>query len=197
MKTLSIMKALLFVVLLPSALGAAEYRCADTIISAGDTSGELLMKCGEPDWKQSHTEEIIETPDKDSRRKTIISVDEWTYNLGPDRFIRIFKLRDGKVVDVGSGGYGTAKEQAGRTPCSDQIISVGDSATDVMAKCGKPAWLDKREEVIREQLDDNTARKVSVIVEEWTYNFGPNQFLRIFTFRNGRVTDIRTGGYGN
>jgi hypothetical protein len=197
MKTLSIVKALLFVVLLPSALVAAEYRCADTIISVGDTSGELLMKCGEPDWKQSHAEEIIDTLDKDSRRKTIISVDEWTYNLGPDRFMRIFKLRDGKVADVRSGGYGTAKEQAGRTPCSDRIISVGDSAADVMAKCGKPAWQDKREEVIREQLDDNTARKVSVTVEEWTYNFGPNQFLRIFTFRNGRVTDVRTGSYGN
>jgi len=197
MKTLSIVKALLLVVLLPPTLMAAEYRCADTIISVGDTSGELLMKCGEPDWKQSHAEEIIETLDKDSKRRTIISVDEWTYNLGPDRFMRIFKLRDGKVVDVRSGGYGSAKEQAGRSQCGDQIISVGDSAADVMAKCGKPAWQDKREEVIRGQLDDNTVRKVSVTVEDWTYNFGPNQFLRIFTFRNGKVTDVRTGGYGN
>jgi hypothetical protein len=197
MKTLSIVTALLLVVLWPFAHVAAEYRCADTVISVGDTSGELLMKCGEPDWKQSHAEEIIETIDKDSKRKIIISVDEWTYNLGPDRFMRIFKLRDGKVVDVRSGGYGSAKEQSGRSQCSDQIISVGDSAAEVMAKCGKPAWQDKREEVIREQLDDNTVRKVSVIVEDWTYNFGPNQFLRIFTFRNGKVTDVRTGGYGN
>ena len=197
MKILSIVTVLLLVGLLPSALVAEEYRCADAIISVGDTSGELLMKCGEPDWKQSHAEEIIETLDKDSKRKTIISADEWTYNLGPDRFMRIFKLRDGKVVDVRSGGYGTSKEKAGRSQCSDQIISVGDSAADVMAKCGKPAWQDKREEVIREQLDDNTARKVVVTVEDWTYNFGPNQFLRIFTFRNGKVADVRTGGYGN
>jgi hypothetical protein len=191
------MTALLLVVLLPSALVAAEYRCADKIISVGDTGGELLIACGESDWKQSHAEEIIETIDKDSKRKIIISVDEWTYNLGPDRFMRIFKLRDGKVVDVRSSGYGSAKEQSSRSQCSDQIISVGDSAPEVMAKCGKPAWQDKREEIIREQLDDNTVRKVSVIVEDWTYNFGPNQFLRIFTFRNGKVTDVRTGGYGN
>jgi hypothetical protein len=197
MKTLSIVTALLLVVLWPSAHVAAEYRCADTVISVGDTSGELIIKCGEPDWKQSHAEEIIETIDKDSKRKIIISVDEWTYNLGPDRFMRIFKLRDGKVVDVRSGGYGSAKEQSSRSQCSDQIISVGDSAADVMAKCGKPAWQDKREEVIRVQLDDNTVRKVSVIVEDWTYNLGPNQFLRIFTFRNGKITDVRTDGYGN
>jgi hypothetical protein len=39
--------------------------------------------------------------------------------------------------------------------------------------------------------------KVSVKVEEWTYNSGPDRFLRIFSFRNGTITDIRTGGYGN
>jgi len=197
MKYLSIAKALLLVLLLPSALAAAEYRCADKIISVGDASIDLLMKCGEPDWKQSHNEEIIETIDKDSKRKTIVSVDDWTYNLGPNRFTRIFKLRDGKVVDVQSGGYGSVKEQTGKPQCSDQIISVGDSVADVMAKCGEPAWKDKHEEIIRQRLDDNTVSKVSVVVEDWTYNFGPNRFMRIFTFRNGTVTDVRTGGYGN
>jgi hypothetical protein len=78
----------------------------------------------------------------------------------------------------------------------DRIVSVGDSAADVVAKCGEPAWKDKWEEVIREQPDDDTARKVYLTVEDWTYNFGPNQFLHIFTFRNGKVTDMRTGGYG-
>jgi len=197
MKILSIVKALFLVVLLPSVLVAAEYRCEDKIISVGDMGGELLVKCGEPDWKQSHAEEFIEAIDKDSKRKSLVTVDEWTYNLGPNRFTRIFKLRDGKVVDVRSGGYGTAKEQANRSQCRDRIISTGDSAADVIMKCGEPVWKDKREEIIRERLDDNTVRKVSVAVEEWTYNFGPDQFMRVFTFRNGKVTDIRTGGYGN
>jgi hypothetical protein len=194
---LSIVKALLLVVLLPSALVAAEYRCADKIISVGDTSDSLFMKCGEPDWNQSHAEEIIETIDKDTKRRIIITVDEWTYNLGPDRFMRIFKLRDGKVVDVQSGDYGSVKGQANKSQCSDRIVSVGDSAADVTARCGEPVWKNKREEVIREWLDDDTLRKVSGTVEDWTYNFGPNRFVRIFTFRNGKVIDVRTGGYGN
>lgn len=197
MKYLSIAKALLLVLLLPTALVAAEYRCADKIISVGDASADLLMKCGEPDWKQSHNEAVIETIDKESKRKTVVSVDEWTYNLGPDRFMRIFRLRDGRVVDVQSGGYGSVKEQTGRSQCSDRIISVGDSAAEVMAKCGEPAWKDQHEEVIRTRLDDNTVSKVTVVVESWTYNFGPNRFMRIFTLRNGTVTDVRTGGYGN
>lgn len=196
MKILPLVRALLLIVLLPSILFAAEYRCADKIISAGDTGADLFMKCGEPDWKQSHAEEIIDTIDQDNKHKTIITVDEWTYNLGPDRFMRIFTLRDGKVVDVRSGSYGTRKEQAGKPQCSDKIISEGDAAADVVAKCGEPAWIDRREEVIRERLDSDTVTKVTVTVEDWTYNFGQNQFMRIYTLRNGRVTDVRTGGYG-
>ena len=73
---------------------------------------------------------------------------------------------------------------------------MGDSAAEVVAKCGEPAWKDEREEIIRERLDDDTIRKVYITVEAWTCNFGPNQFLRIFTLRNGKVTNIRTGGRG-
>ena len=80
--------------------------------------------------------------------------------------------------------------------CGERIVSVGDSAADVVAKCGEPAWKAKWEEVIRDRPGDDTERKVYITVEDWTYNFGPNQFLRIFTLRNGKVTDIRTGGYG-
>lgn len=196
MKTLSLLAVLASIALLPAVAAAAEYRCTDQIISVGDTSGELIMKCGEPDWKQSPTEEFIETLDKDTKTKVVITVEEWTYNLGPQRFMRIFKLRNGRVVDVRLGDYGYTKEQAGQFQCGGRIISTGDSAAEVAAKCGEPAWKDKREEIIRERLDNDTARKVSITVEEWTYNFGPNQFLRIFTFRNDKVTDIRTGGYG-
>ncbi len=35
-----------------------------------------------------------------------------------------------------------------------------------------------------------------VTIEEWTYNLGPNRFLRILTFRNGVLANIKTGGYG-
>ncbi|MFH1130503.1 MAG: type II toxin-antitoxin system RelE/ParE family toxin [Pseudomonadota bacterium] len=31
-----------------------------------------------------------------------------------------------------------------------------------------------------------------VSVEEWTYDFGPQRFLRIFTFRNGRLASDET-----
>ena len=196
MKLPFLMALFLIIGLLPAGTFASEYRCEGKIISVGDTSGELLMKCGEPDWKQSHDEEIIETRDKDSRHRIIITVEEWTYNLGPDRFMRVFKLQNGRVVDIWLGDYGFAKEEANELQCSSLSISVGDSIADVVAKCGEPAWKDKQKETSWERLDDGTARKVYITVEEWTYNFGPDKFMRILTFRNGKVTNIQFGGRG-
>lgn len=188
---------LLIVFTLLSAVAVAGDYCGEgKTIYIGDTSSELIMKCGKPDWKQSHAEEIIETPDRDNKRHVRIIVEEWTYNLGPQRFMRVFKLQNGKVVDIWLGDYGFAKEEANELQCSSLSISVGDSIADVVAKCGEPAWKDKRKETSRERLDDGTVRKVDITVEEWTYNFGPDKFMRILTFRNGKVTNIQFGGRG-
>jgi hypothetical protein len=37
---------------------------------------------------------------------------------------------------------------------------------------------------------------VIVPTEEWIYNFGPTQFLNILTFRDERLVNIETRGYG-
>jgi hypothetical protein len=182
--------------LLTATSHAGDERCADRIMSIGDTAGELLIRCGEPDWVQYSTEEMITFLDQDNKRKVTIAIEEWTYDVGPNRFMRIFTLRDNKIVDIRTGDYGVSKE--GLQPgCSDRVISKGDTAAEVMAKCGEPFHKESREEAVSERIDADNLVKVSVIVEDWTYNFGSDRFLRIFTFRNGKVTDIRTGGYGN
>ena len=35
-----------------------------------------------------------------------------------------------------------------------------------------------------------------VQIEVWTYNLGSTQFIRYLTFKNGKLVDIRSGGYG-
>ena len=55
---------------------------------------------------------------------------------------------------------------------------------------------DVHQEELRERLSSGEVRKTFVVVEEWTYNLGPNRFTRILTFRNNKLVDIRTGGYG-
>ena len=37
---------------------------------------------------------------------------------------------------------------------------------------------------------------IPVTIEEWTYDRGVNRLMRVVTFEDGRVTHIRTLGYG-
>lgn len=80
--------------------------------------------------------------------------------------------------------------------CDGGIISTGDRSSDLMAKCGSPDFRDSYQEEVVQRLDSATKQKIYITVEEWTYNLGPNQFTRIVILKNGRITEIRTGGYG-
>ena len=187
----------LLIFLLPAWAFADSISCDGGIVSNGDTAVDLLMKCGQPEWKDTHTEEIGDTLNKDTRRKTQITVEEWTYNFGAYQFLRVVTLRNGVIAGIRTGQYGTSRGSDAPGPaCGDRIISVGDTKADILIKCGEPFYKSSHEEELKERFDDASSRKVIVTVEEWTYNFGPQQFMRVITFRNGTVVDIRTGGYG-
>jgi hypothetical protein len=185
-----------FILFLSSGQAALAFSCDGRIVSPGDTKFEVVTKCGEPAWKESHEEQVTARLDETTRRRETVTVDEWTYNFGPQSFLRILEFRNGKLVDIRTGGYGYA--DAGDRPesCDEQKIKRGDTKVDVLVQCGEPAWKEERQEEIIEELDRGIKRKVIVTIEEWTYDLGPNKFMRIFTFKNGRLVDIRTGGYG-
>ncbi len=175
---------------------AATLSCSGGIISTGDRSIDVLAKCGPPDSKETHQEELSEGLDRNTRQKVFVTVEEWTYNFGPTQFMRIVVLKNGVVANIRLGNYGyTEQTEPVQHECSEQIVSIGDSMTDVLAKCGEPSLKDSHGEEIREKLD-GTERKVFVTVEEWTYNLGPTRFVRVLTFRNSKLVDIRTGNYG-
>jgi Protein of unknown function (DUF2845) len=189
---------LTLLLLLPHAgLSAASLDCSGGIISVGDSRADLLAKCGPPDSKESHYEELSSRPDQSVRQKLFVTVEEWTYDFGPSRFTRIVTLTNGKVADIRSGNYGYRKGAGPeQRECTEQAVSVGDSKSDVIAKCGEPTLRDTHEEEFAQRLENGEVRKTIAVVEEWTYNLGPNRFMRILTFRNSRLVDIRTGNYG-
>lgn len=189
--------ALLLVCLLPMRSYAGMFSCDGGVVSSGDSAVDLIMKCGQPQWKDSHTEEIVDRSDRDARHKTYITVEDWTYNPGENQFLRIVTLRNGVITGIRTGQRAPAKDQAPPGPaCGDRVISVGDTKTDILIKCGEPIYKNSHQEELRERFEDSSSRTIAVTVEEWTYNFGPQRFLRIITFRNGVVVDIRTGNYG-
>ncbi len=90
----------------------------------------------------------------------------------------------------------SSRTEAETFRCGDRVVSLGDTKADVIIKCGDTDLKDSHEESIIKSIDANTKQKVKVIVDEWTYNLGPESLIRILRFENGELVDIKTGGYG-
>jgi hypothetical protein len=92
--------------------------------------------------------------------------------------------------------------QAWAFRCGTRIVSNGDTKTEVRLKCGEPAFIDERAEDVVDTYYDGRERRYRTrylveITEEWTYNRGPHQLIHILRFRQGRLVDIKTAGYGS
>jgi hypothetical protein len=100
-----------------SARADSGFRCGKRVVSAGDHMVEVRNRCGDPDfvaqrtikrkikvkirgWVDGHEEDTIEEQTVD------VFLDEWTYDLGPRRFIRFVLFENNRVVGVDTGGYG-------------------------------------------------------------------------------------------
>lgn len=93
--------------------------------------------------------------------------------------------------------------EAATLRCGSNLISDGASTSDALMKCGEPMDKQIRQEststrnrVRQGRETSSTTQTVTVQVEEWTYNFGPNRFMQVVTFTDGKLTDVRAAGYG-
>ena len=72
---------------------------------------DLLARCGPPPARDVRRERRAASEPATVQGATAIAftsvqVETWTYDLGPNRFITIATLQDGKVIAVEHGGYG-------------------------------------------------------------------------------------------
>ncbi len=96
--------------------------------------------------------------------------------------------------------------------CDGKLVSKRNTKFEVLRKCGEPDYIDSWEEerAVRGYgrfemprsggIPETQAPIVSVIhvqVEKWLYNFGPNRFMQVLRFENGKLVDITTGDYGD
>jgi len=94
--------------------------------------------------------------------------------------------------------------------CSGSIVSIGDTKSRVIDKCGEPDHIEPwQEERIKkdhyysydhyrsyEGYREPFLVKEYVRIEEWTYNLGPTSFIRYLLFENGRLRKINLGDKG-
>ncbi len=173
---------------------AFAFRCGGKLVTEGNSKISVLKKCGEPNWKDRWGEEIVELPDTDFEHRITRINERWIYNRGPTHFLRIITFRDGKVIAIETGSRGfTVTPRMQR--CDFDIFSLGATSAEIAAQCGKPDLKERRYETITRKIVGGR-KQITVTVDEWTFNLGPTRFMRILTFRNGSLVDIKTGEKG-
>ncbi len=84
-----------------------------------------------------------------------------------------------------------APAQAGASiRCGSKLVSEGMLSAELLAICGEPAFRDIW------APPGGTVLGYVAPTEEWTYNLGSSQLLRVLRIRNGRIDRISTEGYG-
>lgn len=88
-----------------------EPPCDSSAIRVGHRKLDLLARCGPPTARavrqeRRATSEATTAHGATAIAYTTVQIETWTYDLGPNRFITIATLQDGRVTAVDHGGYG-------------------------------------------------------------------------------------------
>jgi hypothetical protein len=106
------MKYFLTVAILLLSINTAQaFRCGNRLISRGDSIIKVLKNCGEPDLVK-HLAECVPIQSYNGRLEEyrsdcrMIYYEDWTYNLGPNLFMRRLRIQDGEVKTINTLDYG-------------------------------------------------------------------------------------------
>ncbi len=97
-----------------------RFDCGSRLVSVGDSRYEVLAKCGEPSWRDAWEEERLErvggvpyidgSPYYASRvpifTNVHVLIEEWVYNRGSSRFMRILRFENNRLINIEVGDYG-------------------------------------------------------------------------------------------
>lgn len=95
--------------------------------------------------------------------------------------------------------------QADSMRCGSNLVSDGATQAEVLVRCGNPMLKNTRFETISDEVKTNNTkpnpnaaqvRTITRTIDEWTYNFGSSEFMRLVTFVDGRLVSVRSLSYG-
>jgi hypothetical protein len=85
---------------------------------------------------------------------------------------------------------------ASALPCKGKMVDIGDSTTAVSEKCGE-AMLKEKSAVKTEEISVSGEKKAAITtIDEWLYDFGPEEQMQSYRFENGKPVNISSPGYG-
>jgi hypothetical protein len=190
--------ALLLLTAAQSGWAGDSMRCGSRLVAVEARAAEVLAACGEPHFRDVFTYPGATAPGE------IAGVEQWVYNFGPNQLLRILKIRDGQLIDIETDGYGFSSGGDGR--CSSSDIIEGQSKYRLLRACGEPftrrtlGYVSSVGERGTYVGPGGKRRRnffpTEVYREEWVYNLGSRQFLRVVTLEDGVVTEVENGARG-
>lgn len=174
--------------LLLASPAASALRCGNRVVSEGDRDFQVRQRCGDPYW--SETWIGVDVAGRYSALETQAEVEwsVWYYNFGPRALIQRLIFLDGDLQRSESLGYGV--REIGDS-CRANMNFTGMSSGELVAMCGQPAH--------RRQSNDGVVYRPTPGLEnwrqqrreEWVYDFGSNQMLRVLRVVNGQVESAK------
>jgi hypothetical protein len=84
--------------------------------------------------------------------------------------------------------------------CGNKLVATGDTLYDVRGRCGEPAFTTRRVEyrtVAGYAPGAGASRTLEVVIDEWTYDFGPRKFVQHLIFEQGYLVFVVAGRRGH
>lgn len=76
--------------------------CGPNLPLAGMSAGEVYARCGEPQSRRVSNGYVVRRPAPGIERWRDLRDEDWTYDFGDNRFLRVLHLRNGRVESVES-----------------------------------------------------------------------------------------------
>jgi hypothetical protein len=100
-KILTVMSLPLFI-LFSSASADDTFRCGSEVVSLGDSTMKVLIRCGPPSYKE------VLNPGFEGPR-----VESWYYNCGSSGFLYNLRFVEGTLETINNEGYGSGRSECG------------------------------------------------------------------------------------
>ncbi|MBF0493140.1 MAG: DUF2845 domain-containing protein [Deltaproteobacteria bacterium] len=184
MKPFSSILIFLFPLLLLSRTSFA-LRCGNQIVSEGDTSAQVLAKCGEPQIRDDQQQQTVEKLGSEYIHKISIPVEDWIYDFGSNRLVQVLRFENNRLSKISSGGYGGYKNNPERCQNSFSYVSIGETKAQILLKCGLPSWKSSEEEILKVIKSGPYSEYLKSNIEIWNYQMDVKNPVRVLRFRNG------------
>ena len=167
--------AILCLVYAGAACADDNMQCPNGIASAGMVADEIIAACGEPSLRE-RVGATLPGADYD---------EEWLYNFGPRKLLRILRLRAGRLVVIEDDGFGF--NEMPKLSCDFYSLHERMSKFRLLFSCGKPG---SRETVAAYRSIEGSAAVQPILRERWHYNAASGERVRTVTLENGRIVNV-------